>query len=152
MKKNMKTTTLRRVIAICCIIAVASTSYCQAFQWVLTPRQHQVAAVCNRFPTTGPFPQRLNPKVVTRLPVSIVPDTNLYPQQPKKNDDDEEKTTKQQQQSVSNIEAAMFKLGMILYVASMCVALPMTLFPLHILDQSKLVSHTQREQWALTIG
>ena len=140
---------------ICCIIAVASTSYCQAFQSVLTHRQRQVAAVSNRSPTTGLFPQSRNPNrslVFARLPVSIVPDTDHYPQPQKENDDEEGKTTKPQQQSLSSIEAAMSKLGMILYIASMCVALPMTLFPLHILDQSKLVSQTQREQWALSIG
>jgi hypothetical protein len=152
MTKNRKTTTLGRVIMTCSIIGVASTSYCQAFQSVLTHRQRQVAAVSNRSPTTGMFPQSHNPKVVTRLPVSIVPDTDLSPQQQKENDDEENKTTKQQRQSLSSIEAAISKLGMILYIASMCVALPLTLFPLYILDQSKLVSQTQREQWALSIG
>ena len=143
----------------CCIIAVASTSYCQAFQSVRiqvpTHRQRQVAAIS----TACLFPQQnRNPKAVsttrTRLLVSIIPETDLYPhQQQKENDDKKDKTTKRQQrQSLSSIEAAMSKLGMILYIASMCVALPMTLFPLHILDQSKLVSQTQREQWALSIG
>jgi hypothetical protein len=136
----------------CCIIAVVSMSSCQAFQSVLTHRQRRVASVSNRSPTTGLFPQSRNPKVATRLPVSIVPDTDLYPHQQKMNDDEEDRKTEQQQQSLSSIEAAMSKFGMILYIASMCVALPMTLFPLHILDQSKLISQTQREQWALSIG
>jgi hypothetical protein len=155
MKRNMKTTSPGRVIVICCIIAVASTSYCQALQSRLAHRQCQVAAVSNRSPTIGLFPQSRNPNrslVVTRLPVSIVPDTDRYPQQQKKNNAKKEKKAKQQQQPLSSIEAAICKLGMILYIASMCVALPMTLLPLHILDQLKLVSETQREQWALSIG
>jgi hypothetical protein len=53
------------------------------------------------------------------------------------------------EKAVGPLEAATRKLGMQLFIVSMCVALPISLLPIAILEKSKLVSKTRTEQMSL---
>lgn len=50
------------------------------------------------------------------------------------------------------IKASLTKAGMIAFVASMCVALPITLFPAAVLHKTKIISTTRKEKASLRIG
>jgi len=53
---------------------------------------------------------------------------------------------------ISSIKAALTKVGMISYIASMCVALPIALFPAAVLYRAKLISRTRKEILSLRLG
>lgn len=51
--------------------------------------------------------------------------------------------------SLSPFSAAFIKLGMITFIASMCFALPLTLYPQKILYHLGLIGRVRKERWAL---
>ena len=53
---------------------------------------------------------------------------------------------------LSKWQSNLVKLGMILYIASMCVALPVTLLPQRLLYKLRLIHKTTKEKWALRTG
>lgn len=53
---------------------------------------------------------------------------------------------------ISPVKATATKLGMMAYIASMCVALPITLFPPSIMHKTKIISQAQREHLSLRAG
>lgn len=53
---------------------------------------------------------------------------------------------------LGKFQAAMTKAGMVAYVASMCVALPLTLLPLSLLRAARVISKRRCEILALSIG
>lgn len=50
------------------------------------------------------------------------------------------------------IRLAIAKVGMVSYIASLCVALPLTLFPAELLRMARIISTTQRENFSLRTG
>eukprot|EP00546_Thalassionema_frauenfeldii_P018808 CAMPEP_0178899326 /NCGR_PEP_ID=MMETSP0786-20121207/2832_1 /TAXON_ID=186022 /ORGANISM="Thalassionema frauenfeldii, Strain CCMP 1798" /LENGTH=383 /DNA_ID=CAMNT_0020570159 /DNA_START=67 /DNA_END=1215 /DNA_ORIENTATION=+ len=48
--------------------------------------------------------------------------------------------------------SALTKIGMMSFITSMCIALPVTLFPLWALYKMKLLSRVKKEQYALKVG
>jgi hypothetical protein len=56
------------------------------------------------------------------------------------------------QSEMNPLKASLTKVGMIAYIASMCVALPITLFPAAVLHKTKIISKTRKEKMSLRIG
>jgi hypothetical protein len=53
---------------------------------------------------------------------------------------------------INPVKAKITKAGMIAFVASMCVALPVTLFPIKVLHKAKIISRQQKEKVSLRTG
>jgi len=53
---------------------------------------------------------------------------------------------------LKGIKALITKIGMMLYIASMCVALPIALFPPFLFQKLDLISKMRQEQWSLRAG
>lgn len=60
------------------------------------------------------------------------------------------KTTKSQ--GISKISATLSKIGMMAFIASMCLALPIALFPPYLLHRLKLISKVKQQNMALANG
>lgn len=58
-------------------------------------------------------------------------------------------TLQEPQRDISRLSAAMTKLGMMSFIASMCILLPLTLLPQRALFQLRLISRNRMNQWAL---
>jgi hypothetical protein len=58
-------------------------------------------------------------------------------------------TTTKDDPSLTEPLATMTKCSMMAFIASMCLALPITLFPTWVLFQAGLISTLQKEQWSL---
>ena len=41
---------------------------------------------------------------------------------------------------------------MVTYILSMCIALPVTLFPLYLLNRTKIINRVKKEKWSLMVG
>jgi hypothetical protein len=63
-------------------------------------------------------------------------------------------TTKnaQKQKKISKLSAMIGKIGMMAFIISMCLSLPIALFPPYLLHRLKLISQVQQQQRALTHG
>lgn len=53
---------------------------------------------------------------------------------------------------INRFKAAITKYAMMSYIASMCIALPVTLFPAKLLERMKVISRLEREQMSVKIG
>ena len=53
---------------------------------------------------------------------------------------------------MGRVKAKLTKIGMMAFVASMCVALPVTLFPAAVLHKANVISKTRKEKASLRIG
>jgi len=53
---------------------------------------------------------------------------------------------------IGDLEAAITKLAMLTFLASMCLCLPLALVPTALLYEGKVISKTQREEWSLETG
>lgn len=53
---------------------------------------------------------------------------------------------------INKFKAAITKFGLMSYIISMCVALPITLFPAALLQKFKIISRQEREQLSVHIG
>mmetsp|Transcript_9077 Transcript_9077/g.17109 ORF Transcript_9077/g.17109 Transcript_9077/m.17109 type:complete len:407 (+) Transcript_9077:180-1400(+) len=60
--------------------------------------------------------------------------------------------TVEKESKIHPVKASITKAGMIAYIASMCVALPVTLFPAAVLHKARLISKTRKEKLSLRIG
>jgi len=60
--------------------------------------------------------------------------------------------TKKKEDGLGKIGSTATKVGMILFLASMMLSLPITLIPISILRRMRLISNTQREKFSLRIG
>jgi 1-acyl-sn-glycerol-3-phosphate acyltransferase len=60
--------------------------------------------------------------------------------------------TAEKESEIHPFKASITKAGMIAYIASMCVALPVTLFPAAMLHKARLISKTRKEKLSLRIG
>jgi len=58
----------------------------------------------------------------------------------------------QEASEIGKVKASITKIGMMAYIASMCVALPVTLFPISILYKAKFISKTRKEKTSLRTG
>mmetsp|Transcript_35475 Transcript_35475/g.75753 ORF Transcript_35475/g.75753 Transcript_35475/m.75753 type:complete len:390 (+) Transcript_35475:200-1369(+) len=56
------------------------------------------------------------------------------------------------QRNLTMIQSKIVKTLMVAYIASMCVALPVTLFPVYLLYKLKLIDRTRKENWSLKVG
>lgn len=54
--------------------------------------------------------------------------------------------------NISNLSATLSKLGMMAFIGSMCLALPIVLFPPFLLYKLKLISQVRQQQMALSAG
>lgn len=54
--------------------------------------------------------------------------------------------------SLNRVQSKIVKALMVTYIASMCVALPVTLFPVYLLYKAKLIDRIQKETWSLKVG
>mmetsp|Transcript_11718 Transcript_11718/g.18156 ORF Transcript_11718/g.18156 Transcript_11718/m.18156 type:complete len:398 (+) Transcript_11718:104-1297(+) len=54
--------------------------------------------------------------------------------------------------ALSGFKSTLVKFGMLAFIASMCVALPITLFPPELMHRLKLIDRTKREWWSLRTG
>eukprot|EP00581_Thalassiosira_minuscula_P012485 CAMPEP_0183728520 /NCGR_PEP_ID=MMETSP0737-20130205/28258_1 /TAXON_ID=385413 /ORGANISM="Thalassiosira miniscula, Strain CCMP1093" /LENGTH=380 /DNA_ID=CAMNT_0025960485 /DNA_START=107 /DNA_END=1249 /DNA_ORIENTATION=+ len=54
--------------------------------------------------------------------------------------------------SLNTVQSKIVKAFMVTYIASMCVALPVTLFPVYLLYRAKLIDRIQKETWSLKVG
>jgi len=61
-------------------------------------------------------------------------------------------TAKQLQDEIHPVKAKIVKAGMIAYIASMCVVLPLTLLPQRLLYKAKLLDKVKSERLALSTG
>lgn len=59
---------------------------------------------------------------------------------------------KSKQQNISKLSATLSKIGMMAFIASMCLALPVALFPPALLYRLKLISQVKQQQIALSSG
>lgn len=57
-----------------------------------------------------------------------------------------------QYQAIHPISAAITKAGMITFIASMCAALPLTLFPIAVLHKARIINTTKKEHISLRVG
>jgi 1-acyl-sn-glycerol-3-phosphate acyltransferase len=58
----------------------------------------------------------------------------------------------EQKQALVKWQATLTKMGMLTFIASMCLALPLTLLPQKLLYKLNLISRVQKENWALHTG
>jgi len=56
------------------------------------------------------------------------------------------------QRSLNRIQSNIVKAMMVTYVASMCVALPVTLFPVFLLYRANIIDRVRKEKWSLKVG
>lgn len=61
-------------------------------------------------------------------------------------------TTQSTKKPISKFVSTLAKMGMIAFIAGMCLTLPIALFPPYLLYKLKLVSRVQKEQMALRCG
>jgi 1-acyl-sn-glycerol-3-phosphate acyltransferase len=61
-------------------------------------------------------------------------------------------TSTHEESEMNPFQASITKAGMIAFIASMCVALPVTLFPAAMLHKARLISKTRKEKLSLRIG
>jgi len=57
-----------------------------------------------------------------------------------------------EEEEIGKIKAALTRMGMVTYIASMCLALPITLLPPHLLHRTKVIDRVQREHLSLRAG
>ena len=55
-------------------------------------------------------------------------------------------------QSLGKIKSMVVRSLMISFIISMCVALPVTLFPVHLLHKFKVINRVQKEKMSLQVG
>ena len=60
--------------------------------------------------------------------------------------------TKPHQHSLNKIQSKIVQTLMISYIASMCIALPITLSPVYILYRAKLIGRIRKEKWSLKVA
>jgi len=60
--------------------------------------------------------------------------------------------TQTQKRSISKLSALITKIGMMAFIVSMCLSLPIALFPPFLLYKLKLISQVQQQRMALTAG
>ena len=60
--------------------------------------------------------------------------------------------TKPHQHSLNKIQSKIVQTLMISYIASMCIALPITLSPVYILYRAKLIDRIRKEKWSLKVA
>ncbi|KAL9190751.1 hypothetical protein ACHAXT_000457 [Thalassiosira profunda] len=58
----------------------------------------------------------------------------------------------QSHRSLNSLQSKLVRALMMAYIASMCVALPVTLFPVWLLYKAKLIDRVQKERWSLNVG
>ena len=61
-------------------------------------------------------------------------------------------TPSQKTSEIGKVKASITKIGMMAYIASMCIALPVTLFPISILHKARVISKTRKEKTSLLTG
>jgi len=61
-------------------------------------------------------------------------------------------STKPHQHSLNKIQSKIVQTLMISYIASMCIALPLTLSPIYILYRAKLIDRIRKEKWSLKVA
>ena len=113
-----------------------------------------------RYASVHNSPQRFLKHKPTFLPVSLSSDYEPPKDAKTTSGDDgvvgvggnEEDSAANNNNVLSPLEASITKFAMMTYIASMCVALPISLLPLSLLRQTNLVSKTQSEHLALQTG
>lgn len=58
----------------------------------------------------------------------------------------------QSQRSLNRVQSKVVKALMITFILSMCVALPVTLFPVFLLYKARLIDRSRKERWSLKVG
>ncbi|KAL7536802.1 hypothetical protein ACHAWF_005569 [Thalassiosira exigua] len=56
------------------------------------------------------------------------------------------------QRSLNRVQSKIVKALMVTYIASMCIALPATLFPIFALYKARLIDRVRKEKWSLKAG
>lgn len=56
------------------------------------------------------------------------------------------------QQSLNRVQSKIVKALMVTFIASMCVALPVTLFPVFLLYKANIIDRVRKEKWSLKVG
>jgi len=60
-----------------------------------------------------------------------------------------EPTTVRRDDELNGVQSKLVRLGLTLYIASMCLALPLTLLPLRALHRLNVIDRLRRERWSL---
>lgn len=60
--------------------------------------------------------------------------------------------TVESQRSLNRIQSNIVKALMVTYIASMCVALPVALFPVFLLYRANIIDRVRKEKWSLKVG
>lgn len=56
------------------------------------------------------------------------------------------------QRTLNGVQSKIVRALMISFIASMCLALPVTLFPVYLLYKAKLINRVTKEKWSLRVG
>lgn len=83
---------------------------------------------------------------------SMLTDQAINGEQPSDGDGLIKNETKSGSAPLNAFQSALVKTGMLLFLLSMCIALPLTLFPQELLYRLKLISKKRKEYWALLTG
>lgn len=108
------------------------------------------------FVTRGNAVSRINPrsKVLgqTNVASSLLPMNPGITMYASASISEESDSSMEERKKMHPIAAGFTKAGMITFIASMCAALPLTLFPVAVLHKVRLISTLKKEQFSLRVG